>query len=88
MRSGALSVFPTLLQHPKNNVMKEAAWAISNVAAGNTEQIQALIDNNVLLPIVNILRNVSFLCSDAPRGYYLVRECVVICLATLASRGH
>ena len=31
----ALAAFPMLLAHQKSNIKKEAAWAISNITAGN-----------------------------------------------------
>lgn len=31
----ALQVFPRLLSHTKSTIKKEAAWAISNIVAGN-----------------------------------------------------
>ena len=61
VKSGGLALFPKLLQHSKHNVMKEAAWTISNIAAGNQEQIQALIDNNILAPLMMVLSQV---CCD------------------------
>lgn len=39
--------------------MKEAAWTISNIAAGNQDQIQALIDNSILQPLMQVLDVVS-----------------------------
>lgn len=34
LNAGALNVMPKLLQHPRLNIVKEAAWTISNVTAG------------------------------------------------------
>ena len=59
VKSGALSVFPQLLHHPKQNIVKEAAWTISNIAAGNKDQIQALIDNGIIPPLLAVLKDVS-----------------------------
>ena len=36
----AVPVFAKLLQHPKMNIVKEAAWTVSNITAGNHTQIQ------------------------------------------------
>ena len=38
--SQAVPVFAKLLQHPKMNIVKEAAWTVSNITAGNHTQIQ------------------------------------------------
>lgn len=36
LNAGALDVMPKLLQHPRLNIVKEAAWTISNVTAGES----------------------------------------------------
>uniref|UniRef100_A0A673HME4 Importin subunit alpha n=1 Tax=Sinocyclocheilus rhinocerous TaxID=307959 RepID=A0A673HME4_9TELE len=41
--AGVLSALPHLMRHPKSSVQKEAAWAVSNIAAGPCQQIQQLI---------------------------------------------
>merc|ERR1712083_1045345 len=51
----AVPVFAKLLQHPKMNIVKEAAWTISNITAGNSQQIQMVIDAGVLQPLIDIL---------------------------------
>jgi hypothetical protein len=35
--------------------VKEAAWTISNVTAGNPDQIQMVIDANILEPLIEVL---------------------------------
>lgn len=57
--AGVLNVLPKLLRHPKPTVQKEAAWALSNIAAGPCKQIQQLITCGLLPPLVEVLRNVS-----------------------------
>jgi importin subunit alpha-2 len=57
--SSALPVFQTLLRHNKLNIQKEAAWTISNITAGNSDQIQAVIDTELLPLIIDILKSVS-----------------------------
>merc|ERR1712203_129213 len=52
---GAVPVFAKLLQHPKMNIVKEAAWTISNITAGNSAQIQVVMDAGVLQPLIDIL---------------------------------
>ena len=61
--NNALPAFIGLLQHTKNSIQKEAAWAISNITAGNPNQIQAVITAGLLPHIVNTLVNVSFKAS-------------------------
>jgi len=46
--------------NPKKGIRKEACWTISNITAGNPEQIQAIIDANIIPPLVAILRNSEF----------------------------
>merc|ERR1712025_740667 len=39
----------------KMNIVKEAAWTISNITAGNPNQIQLVIDSDALRPLIDIL---------------------------------
>ena len=39
---------------------KEACWAISNITAGNKDQIQSTIDANVIPPLVKLLKSAEF----------------------------
>jgi hypothetical protein len=39
-------------------VQKEAAWMISNVTAGNVNQIQAVIDSGLIPLVVEIIAKV------------------------------
>lgn len=57
--AGMLNVLPQLLTHPKSSIQKEAAWALSNVAAGPCQHIQRLIACGLLPPLVALLKNVS-----------------------------
>jgi len=53
--NGALTLLKNLFQHSKAQIVKEAAWAVSNIAAGNPGQIQVficLINNSSLLYFV------------------------------------
>lgn len=61
--AGVLNVLPKLMRHPKASIQKEAAWALSNIAAGPCKQIQQLITCGLLPPLVHLLRNVSSLQS-------------------------
>jgi hypothetical protein len=51
-----------LLVHSQMKIVKDAAWTVSNIAAGNTIQIQALITNNVVRPLVSVLGKGDFKC--------------------------
>lgn len=57
--AGVLNTLPQLMRHSKASVQKEAAWALSNIAAGPCKQIQQLITSGLLPPLVEQLRNVS-----------------------------
>ena len=56
----ALQAFPRLLQHSKHSIVKEAAWTISNITAGNTAQIQAVIDCQLVPLVVEVLEKVRY----------------------------
>lgn len=58
--AGALFHLKNLLQHTRVNLVKEAAWTISNITAGNTEQIQQVIDAGILPPLLNVLQAGDF----------------------------
>ncbi|KAK9136656.1 hypothetical protein Sjap_007250 [Stephania japonica] len=49
-----------LTQDNKKSIKKEACWAISNITAGNKGQIQAVIDANLILPLVKLLEHAEF----------------------------
>ena len=57
--AGVLAALPLLMKHPKASVQKEAAWAVSNIAAGPCQQIQQLITCGLIPPLVDLLRNVN-----------------------------
>lgn len=61
LQANALPVFANLLRHQRMNIVKEAAWAISNITAGNPNQIQLVIDNNVIGPLIEVLVRVSLI---------------------------
>ncbi|KAF8038861.1 hypothetical protein BT93_B1421 [Corymbia citriodora subsp. variegata] len=44
----------------KKSIKKEACWTISNITAGNKEQIQAVIGANIISPMVQLLQNAEF----------------------------
>lgn len=59
LAAGSLPVFNNLLKHPRMNIVKEAAWTVSNITAGNPGQIQAVIDANILPNLIEVLVRVS-----------------------------
>ncbi|KAK6120158.1 hypothetical protein DH2020_046064 [Rehmannia glutinosa] len=49
-----------LTQNHKKSIKKEACWTISNITAGNRDQIQAVIDAGIISPLVLLLQNAEF----------------------------
>ncbi|KAI5680503.1 hypothetical protein M9H77_01730 [Catharanthus roseus] len=49
-----------LTQNHKKSIKKEACWTISNITAGNREQIQAVIQAGIIAPLVQLLQNAEF----------------------------
>ncbi|KAH7578283.1 hypothetical protein ACOSP7_000492 [Xanthoceras sorbifolium] len=57
----ALPCLLNLLSHNyKKSIKKEACWTISNITAGNVNQIQAVIDAGIIAPLVQLLLNAEF----------------------------
>lgn len=56
---GALNGFLMLLTSYNSGVRKDAAWAVSNVAAGTPAQIQALYDSDILKEVVTLILSPS-----------------------------
>ena len=50
LHSGALPSLLKLLSHAKKAIRKESCWTISNITAGNRDQIQEVINNGLLPP--------------------------------------
>ncbi|KAF6165601.1 hypothetical protein GIB67_021871 [Kingdonia uniflora] len=44
----------------KKSIKKEACWTISNITAGNKDQIQAVIDANLITPVIFLLQTAEF----------------------------
>lgn len=59
IHAGALPKLRDLLQNRRMNIVKEACWSISNITAGNSDQIQAVIDADIIAPLINVLKMVS-----------------------------
>ncbi|KAJ8771828.1 hypothetical protein K2173_027005 [Erythroxylum novogranatense] len=49
-----------LTNNYKKSIKKEACWTISNITAGNKDQIQAIIEANIVGPLVQLLQNAEF----------------------------
>jgi len=62
INKGALKSFHYLLSSPtsKKNVKKETCWTISNITAGTQEQLQAVIDADIIPPLIDLLANADF----------------------------
>ncbi|KAE8665493.1 Importin subunit alpha-1b [Hibiscus syriacus] len=57
----ALPCLLNLLTHNyKKSIKKEACWTISNITAGNVDQIQAVIEAGHIGPLVHLLQNAEF----------------------------
>lgn len=63
INAGALDCMIRLLQYSKLNIVKEAAWTVSNVTAGNSEQIQKVLDAGIMPFLLNVLQTVLYQCS-------------------------
>jgi hypothetical protein len=57
---GALPCLLQLLSAPKESIRKEACWTISNITAGNRQQIQAVIDANIFPVLIDIQSKAEF----------------------------
>lgn len=58
LAAGALKFLGPLLEHKRLNIVKEAAWTVSNITAGNSEQIQKVLDAGLMKPLLNVLQTV------------------------------
>lgn len=54
--AGALTYMHKLLKSSRNNIVKEAAWTISNITAGNPHQIAAVIEEGLFDDICEVLK--------------------------------
>lgn len=53
-------LYQLLTQNHKKSIKKEACWTISNITAGNKAQIQAVVEANIILPLVHLLQHAEF----------------------------
>ena len=58
VEAGFLVPMKNLLQHQKENIVREAVWALSNVTAGNVNQVQMVIEADLIPLVVEILKTV------------------------------
>jgi len=47
-------------EQTKKSILKEACWTISNITAGTKHQVQAVIDANIIPPLLFLLENADF----------------------------
>ena len=58
LEAGFLPPLKGLLLHQKENIVREAVWALSNVTAGNVNQVQMVIEADLIPLVVDILKSV------------------------------
>jgi len=61
LNCGALAHFHHLLVHSKEKINKEAVWFLSNITAGNQQQVQAVVEANLIPLIIQHLAKGEFL---------------------------
>jgi importin subunit alpha-6/7 len=49
---GMLGPLGKLMDNPKSAVRKEACWAASNITAGNSTQVQGIIDSGIMNKLI------------------------------------
>lgn len=54
---GVLPKLRSLLSHPKETVKKEACWAISNITAGNGQQLEEVILGGFIPILLELIRS-------------------------------
>ncbi|KAL7212123.1 hypothetical protein ACSBR2_014899 [Camellia fascicularis] len=58
-------LYQLLTQNHEESIKKEACWTISNITARNRSQIQAVIEANIILPLVHLLQHAEFDIKEA-----------------------
>ena len=57
---GVLPCLSSLLTHYKYGISKDACWAISNITAGNQDQIDSVINANIIPPLILLMTNAKY----------------------------
>ena len=57
INAGALEALNNIIYHKKKTVRKEVCWSLSNITAGNPEQIQLCLDLGIIDKLINLLIN-------------------------------
>lgn len=78
--NGALTALLPLLSHPRSGVRKEACWSVSNVLAGDMNQIQAAMDVGLIRPILNLY--------NSPDERADIKREAAWCIANAVSGAH
>jgi len=60
VQAGVLPYLTKLLESANPNVVKEASWTVSNIAAGTVEQIQLILEAGIVPRLVHVLRFVNY----------------------------
>jgi hypothetical protein len=58
--AGVLPSLRALLSDPKKDLKKETCWTLSNITAGTEAQIQAVIDANIMPPLISSFDNTEY----------------------------
>ena len=57
LECNAVPYLRQLIGHHNREIQKEACWTLSNIAAGTSSQIQAVIDSGAIPPLVDLVNN-------------------------------
>ena len=60
LKAGALDKFFELLGHKQRNVKRETCWALSNITAGDEEQISLVVTNPPYIEKLILLINSDY----------------------------
>ncbi|CAK9295749.1 unnamed protein product [Gordionus sp. m RMFG-2023] len=74
-----MSMFPALLKNKSKSIIKETAWTLSNIAAGNKDQIEQIFNMQLVQPMIDIMNKGS--------GFICQREAAWV-IANIGISGH